>query len=266
MENKSYTSLRSKITKFPLLSQILDDAFIKEQCNGVLKNFLLLRSDNGEALRYLESCLQLLSEVEGYDLLKARLKGVCGWDGYQEILAQINATVWFKQRDILEEIEPKLPQKRESCDCRLSFDGQQIYCEIWSAQSYMRSFETKKKSQAADLHKKEPWMSLEEAKHEVRNRAIVRTLKSKTNRQLPPNQHGILWIDGARGWLRHFDAKIIAERLFPLRPQVASIMLWSLEAGSQIGEAPFCFVNSNSDYQDISLELLRHLGRINQIF
>ncbi len=268
MENEAYESLRRTISKFPLLHCFLDNDFIKKQSAGGLKNFLLVNSGNVQALQYLEGELQLLSDVEGYDRLGERFKGACGWDQYQEVLAQITASTWFRQKGLIKEIEPALPHRTGSCDILLSFAEQEIYCEVWSAQSFLKAFESKKADnlrKASDLRKKEPWMSLEDAEHETRNRGIVRTLKGKTNRQLPPGQHGILWIDGASGWLFHFDVKMIAERLFPSRPQMASVMLWSLEQGSQIGEAPFCFVNSGSPFQDLTRKLLLHLERADQM-
>ena len=176
------------------------------------------------------------------------------------MMAQINATIWFRQKGLIKEIEPALPHRTGSCDILLSFAQQQIYCEVWAAQSFMKAFESRKTEKAVDLRKKEPWMSQEDAEHEIRNRDIARTLKHKINQQLPQGQPGMLWIDGAKGWLFHYDAKIIARRLFPLKPQMTLIMLWTLERGSQLGEPPFCFVNSKSPFQDLSRELLLHLG------
>lgn len=269
MENEPYTSLVRTISGFPLLHRFLDDIFIEGQCAGGLKNFFLMRSDNVKALQHLEGLLQQLSEVKGYDRLGARLIGACDWDGYQEIMAQINATIWFRQKGLIKEIEPALLHRTGTCDILLSFAKQEIYCEVWAAQSFMKAFESKKTGKAgktANLRKKEPWMSQEDAEHEIRNRDIVRTLKYKTNRQLPPGQHGILWIDGAKGWLFHFDVKIIAERLFPSRPQMALIMLWSLERGSQVEEEPpFCFVNSASPFQVLTRKLLLHLERVDRM-
>jgi hypothetical protein len=269
MENEPYASLRRTFSEFPLLYRFLDDTFIEGQCTNRLKNFFILHSDNVEAIQHLETLLQQLSDIKGYDRLGARLIGACDWDGYQEIMAQINATIWFRQKGLIKEIEPTLPHRTGSCDILLSFAEQEIYCEVWSAQSFMKAFESKKTEKAgkaADLRKKEPWMSLEDAEHEIRNRDIVRILKQKTNRQLPPDQHGILWIDGAKGWLFHFDVKIIADRLSPSIPRMASVMLWNLERGSQIGDAPFCFINAGSPFQAISRKLLLHLERTDQMY
>ncbi|MFC1913215.1 hypothetical protein ACFLX7_03375 [Chloroflexota bacterium] len=268
MESEPFVSLRRTISELPLLHRFLDDDFIKEQSTCGLKNFLLVHSDNVQALQYLECGLRELSEVEGFERLGARLRGACAWDQYQEVLAQINATIWFRQKDLLKEIEPTLPHRTGSCDALLVFTEQEIYCEVWAAQSFMKIFESKKTKiagKAADLRKREPWMSQKDAEHEIRNRDIVRNLNQKTKRQMPPGQHGILWIDGAKGWLFHFDVKTIAERIFPSKLQIASVMLWDGERGSQIGEAPFCFVNSGSSFQDTARKLLLHLNRTDQM-
>jgi hypothetical protein len=105
-------------------------------------------------------------------------------------------------------------------------------------------------------------MSSQDAEHEIRNRRIGRNLMDKTKLQLQFCQPGILVIDGSKAALFHFSVKEIAERLLPKRPQVALIMLWSLERGSQIGEPPFCFANSGSPFLDLTRRLLRHLGRL----
>jgi len=265
MENEPYTSLRKTISEFSLLHRFLDDVFIEGQCATVPKNFFLVRSDNVKALQHLEDLLQQLSEVKGYDRLGARLKAACDWDGYQEIMAQINATIWFRQKGLIKEIEPALPHRTGSCDILLSFAGQEIYCEVWSAQSFLKASASKKTGKVTDLRKKEPWMSQQDAKHEIRNRDIVRTLMSKTNKQLPPSQHGILWIDGGKGWLFDFDVKTIAKKIFPSRLQMSSVMLWNGERGSQIGEAPFCFVNPESPFQGLTRRLLLHLERVDQM-
>jgi hypothetical protein len=265
MENEPYTSLVKTISGFPLLHRFLNDVFIEGQCAVGLKNFFLVHSDNVEALQHLEGLLQQLTEVKGYDRLGARLIGACDWDGYQEIMAQINATIWFRQKGLIKEIEPALPHRTGRCDILLSFVEQEIFCEVWASQSFMKAFETKKTGKVAVLRKKEPWMLQQDAEHEIRNRDIVRTLMSKTNKQLPPSQHGILWIDGGKGWLFHFDVKTIAERIFPSRPQMFSVMLWNGEQGSQIGVPPFCFVNTKSPFQELTRRFLQHIGRDNQM-
>jgi hypothetical protein len=261
------TSLRTTISKFPLLHHFLDDEFIKQQGASGVKSFLLTTSENVLALQYLESLLQQLIKVEGYDRLGSPLRKTKDWDQYQEVLAQINATVWFAQKGLLKEIEPGLPHRRGRCDAKLSFAEQEIYCEVWAPQAFMTTYEAKKTEIAGKVAalREQLFMSQQDAEHEIRNKSIEGTLRDKTTRQLPPDQHGLLWIDGAKGWLFGFDVKTIAKRLFPSRPQIALIMLWNGERGSQIGEPPFCFVNSVSSFQDIARRLLLHLNRADQM-
>ncbi len=108
-------------------------------------------------------------------------------------------------------------------------------------------------------------MSEQDAEHEIRKDRITRNLLAKTRRQLPPNHPGILALETGKSMVFTFDTKKIAQKLFPSRPQVMLIMLWSLERGSQIGEAPFWFINPNSPYQNIGQKLLEYLGQDNKL-
>lgn len=108
-------------------------------------------------------------------------------------------------------------------------------------------------------------MSKQDAEHEIKQDRITRILLGKTNKQLPPNYPGILALETGKSMVFTFDTKKIAQKLFPSRPQVMLIMLWSLERGSQIGEAPFPFVNPNSPYQNIGQKLLKYLGLDNKV-
>ena len=209
-----------------------------------------------------------LATVDGYDRLKSSIGDVADWDGFQAILAQIDITLWFNDKGILKEIEPHLPQKAGYSDILLSFSEQDIYCEVTSPESLQKSIESKKQNEAEkvqNLLKKQRWMSEQDAEHEIKQDRITRILLEKTNKQLPRNYPGILALETGKSMLFTFDTKKIAQQLFPSRPQVMLIMLWSLERGSQIGEAPFWFVNPSSQYQNIGQKLLKYLGQDNII-
>ena len=209
-----------------------------------------------------------LVSINGYDRLKSSIEDVADWDGFQAIIAQIDTTVWFKDRGILKEIEPCLPHRAGYADILISFSEQDIYCEVTSPESLQKSMESKKQNEAKkvqNLLKKQPWMSKQDAEHELKINSAVRNLLDKTKHQLPPNHPGILALETGKSMVLSFDVKRIAEKLFPSRPQVTLIMLWSLERGSQIGEAPFWFVNPNSPYQNIGQKLLEYLGQDNKV-
>ncbi len=216
----------------------------------------------------LEKIAAGLTLVNGYDRLISLIKGVASWDEYMEIRAQINTTRWFKEKSLIKEIEPKLPHREGYSDMLLSFSEQAIYCEVTSPESIQKSIESKKQNEVKkvqNLLKKQSWMSEQDAEHEIRKDRITRNLLAKTRRQLPPNHPGILALETGKSMVFTFDTKKIAQKLFPSRPQVMLIMLWSLERGSQIGEAPFCFVNPNSPYQNIGQKLLEYLGLDNKV-
>ncbi len=209
-----------------------------------------------------------LVTVNGYDRLKSSIEDVADWDGFQAIWAQIDTTLWFKDKGILKEIEPHLPHRVGCADILLSFSEQDIYCEVTSPESMQKSLESKKNNEAEKVRillGKEPWMSKQHAEHEFKIRRAVKHWMSKTKQQLPANYPGILAIDTGKAWLSHFDVKIAVKRLFPKRPQLVLIMLWNPERDSQIGEAPFWFINTNSPYQNIGQELLKYLWQDNKV-
>ncbi|MFC1993083.1 hypothetical protein ACFLV3_04670 [Chloroflexota bacterium] len=211
----------------------------------------------------MDNRLTELTSVTGYGRLCSRLRGSSDWDGYQEFLAQINITLWFKDKGILKEIEPALANSMGRADILLTFSQQDIYCEITSRQSLEKSIKSKRGNDAQkvqNLLKKEPWMTQQDAKNEIEIDRILRISLRKTSKQLPANHPGILALDGGKGAVYVHKIKRVAKELLQQRPQVILIMLWSLEKGSQIGEAPFWFVNPNSPYQDIRQELLEYLG------
>jgi len=209
-----------------------------------------------------------LASVKGYDRLKSRLHNVTDWDSYKEMSAQIDITLWFKEKSLLKEIEPELPQREGNADALLSFSQQDIYCEVTSPESLQKSIESKKDNKVEkvqNLLKKQPWMSKQDAEHELKIERAVRNLLDKTKRQLPPNHPGVLALETGKSATFSFDVRKIAPQLFKSRPQLVIIMLWSLERGSQIGEAPFWFINPNSPYQNIGQKLLEYLGQDNKV-
>lgn len=216
----------------------------------------------------LEKSLAGLASVNGYDRLKSLLKGVADWDEYQETLAQIDITLWFKRKNLLKEIEPELPHREGYADILLSFSYEDIYCEVNSFESLAKSLASKTQdednkieSKWQKLRKGQPWLTKQDVEYEIEVERIVRNLLVKTNKQLPPNHPGILALETGKSMVFCYKIKEVADRLFTQRPQVALIMLWSLEKGSQIGEAPFWFVNPNSPYQNIGQKLLKYLGQ-----
>lgn len=278
MENECYLKLQPIISTFPHLHQFLDDDFIRTQCEGGLKCYFLEYLANEESrdkpdqyLPTLEKMLAELSSVTGYDRLARLLRGAPDGEQYREALAQIDITLWFKQKSLLKEIEPELPYRVGNADMLLSFSQQDIYCEVTSPESLQKSIESKESKKQSEakkvqiLLKKQPWMSKQDAEHEIKQDRITRSLLEKTNKQLPRNYPGILALETGKSMVSTFDAKKIARKLFPSRPQVMLIMLWSLERGSQIGEAPFPFVNPNSPYQNIGQKLLEYLGLDNKV-
>lgn len=218
----------------------------------------------------LEKCSLGLSSVNGFNKLKKQLNGVSNWEEFQAIRAQINVTCWFKDRNILKEIEPDLPHRKGSADILLVFSNHDIYCEVNSLESFAKVKEPKE--QNADIEKIKiksknlPWLTELDIEHAIKRERIIRNLKEETNKQLPLNYPGILALETGRAAVFSLEVKEIATKLFKNRHQVILIMLWSLEKGSKIGEAPFWFVNPSSRYQNVGQELLRYLGQGNNVF
>ena len=80
---------------------------------------------------------------------------------------------------------------KPSADILLSFSEQDIYCEVTSPESLQKSIESKKQSEAKkvqNLLKKQPWMSKQDAEHEIKQDRITRFLLEKTNKQLLDHQ------------------------------------------------------------------------------
>lgn len=217
----------------------------------------------------LRKSLACLTSVNGYNKLETRINCVSDWDEYRAILAQIDVTLWFKDKNVLKEIEPRLPHREGFGDILLTFSNQDIYCEVTSFESLAKSIESKK--QDSDHKKvkskleKRPYLTRQDIEHEIKNDRIIRNLLEKTNKQLPKNHPGILALETGRAMVFHGNVKEIAKRIFKNRPQVTLIMLWSLERGSVIGEAPFWFSSNDSRYQNIGRELLKYLQEDNKL-
>lgn len=204
-----------------------------------------------------------LAYVKGYDRLISSIRDVADWDGFKAISAQINATQWFKDKNILKEIEPELPHSLKSADMLLSFSHEDIYCEVTSLESLVKSIEAKRQdgdNERIEIKRQKlPYLSKLDIEHEIKKDRIIRNLVDKTNKQLPKNHPGILALETGRAMVFQLEVKEIAKKLFNNRPHIMLIMLWSLERGSGIGEPPFPFVNQKSNYQNIGQELLKYL-------
>jgi len=204
-----------------------------------------------------------LAYVKGYDRLVSSIRDVVDWDGFQAISAQIKTTSWFKDKGILKEIEPPLPHREGYADILISFSQQDIYCEVTSLESLVKSIEAKRQDgdneRVETKRQKLPYLSRLDIEHEIKKDRIVRNLSEKTNKQLPKNHPGILALETGRAMVFQSEVKEIAKKLFNNRPHIMLIMLWSLEGGSGIGEPPFLFVNQKSNYQNIGQELVNYL-------
>ncbi len=135
MKDDCYLQLQSTLSKHPHIYQFLDDDFIRKQCDSGLKCYFLEYLANKESkskpcqyLPTLEKMLAELSSVTGYDRLARLLRGASDWDEYNEFLAQIDITLWFKQKSLLKEIERGLPCSTGVGDILLAFSQQDIYC------------------------------------------------------------------------------------------------------------------------------------------
>jgi len=279
MQSECYQRLQPILSEYLHVYQFLNDGFIRGQCESALKNFLLKRLDNEESSHFtcqhlptLEQRLAGLTSITGYDRLKPLLRGASDWDEYQEFLAQIDITLFFKHKNLLKEIEPELPHRVGNADVLLSFSQQDIYCEVTSFESLAKSVESKTQdednkieSRLQELRKEQPWLTKQDVENKIETNRIVKNLLGKTNKQLPQCYPGILALETGKSMVFHYKIKEVADRLFPQRPQVILIMLWSLERGSQIGEPPFWFVNPNSPYQNIGQKLVKYLGQENKV-
>lgn len=278
MENERYLQLQLIISRFPYLHQFIDNDFIRQQCESGLRCHILKRLDNKESsysmlqhLPTLEKRLAELTSITGYGRLCSRLRVASDWDGYQEFLAQIDITLWFKDKGILKEIEPELANSMGKADILLTFSQQAIYCEVTSFQSIAKSIESKTKREEKkirELRKSQPWKTEQDVEHELKTKRVVRNLLDKTKRQLPSNHPGILALETGKSAIFGFDVRDIAQKLFPSRPQVVLIVLWSWESDGgdnsdlrwERNTPSCCFINGGSKFRQIEEGLLESLG------
>lgn len=283
MNNESFLQLQSTISRFPNLRQFFDDDFIGGQCKRGIHNFYLKQltcvssRDIGEShLPYLENRLSKLSGILGYERLGDVLRGAYSWDRYQDALAQIDITLWYKENGLVKEIEPTLPHRKGYGDILLSFQGRDIYCEVKSFASPIESMrsrtqdeENKTEDKIRKFRQGQPWLTRSMAENKLKIRSIEENLLKKTRRQLPPNYPGILSLEAGKAGVFALDVRDMAPQLFRSRPQLALIMLWSWESPAHNDpdrlnwgrdKPSFCYVNPLSKFRVIGEALLQHLN------
>ncbi len=142
-----------------------------------------------------------------------------------------------------------LSHREGKADILLSLNGQDIYCEITSFQSIIKSINVVDNNRKKNRHR-----------GKVKIDRIIRNLLRKTSRQLPPDHPGILALHALKSGIFAFDVRLIAQRLLPQRLQVALIALWSGEGtGPDINwDIPTLFIiNRRSQYRYIGEALLQ---------
>jgi hypothetical protein len=270
MESELYQKLHSILCNYPTIYQLLGGDFFRRQCKAELTSCILKHlaqeghNENLPHLSYMESQLAQLSCFPGFNKLQKGLRSPNG-DEYYETQIQIERSVWFAQQHLLKEIEPELHDQGESCDMLLAFKGQHIYCEVTSRRfAGVNSKITT--AQMQRLQKKQPWLTEQDIEYQYEINNVLRSLKDKAQHQLPPTAPGILVLETGRAMFFHWQTKELANKLFAstsraTTPHVILIMLWSGDSGSQMGEAPFWFVNRNSYFKAIGRALLKYLGQ-----
>lgn len=270
MESELYQKLSSVLCKYPTINRFLGGDFLHKQCRSGLKSYILKRltqadtSENLQHLDYWNSRLARLSCVPGFDKLQKGLRSA-NWAQYYETLTQIDISIWFSQRHLLKEIEPELPHRRGNCDLLISLKLGDIYCEVTSRRFPQVNSQIPVE-EIQRVQKGQPWLTEQDLTYQQEIESVLRSLRAKAKRQLPPNSPGILVLETGRAAFFRWQSKDLADKLFagesqsPI-PQVILIMLWSLERGSDIGEAPFWFLNRNSQFKTFGLGLLKYLGQ-----
>lgn len=190
----------------------------------------------------MESQLAQLSCFPGFNKLQKALRSSNG-DEYYETQIQIERSVWFALHRLLKEIEPELHDNRRGCDMLLSLEEHPIYCEVTSRQ-FPGVNSKRTAAQMQRLQKKQPWLTEQDIEYQYEINNVLRSLRDKTHRQLPPTVPGILVLETGRAMFFHPHTKDLANKLFAStsrapRPHVILIMLWSGDSGSRMGEAPF---------------------------
>lgn len=276
MKEQLFTELERIISQYPLLSQSIHKRFIAKNCDEGINCHILKRlsdkessSDMQQHLPTLERRLAELAPIHGYERLGNILRGATNWDEYQEVLSQLDRTLWFKRNKLLAEIEPPLPHRLGSSDMVLCFSSQIIYCEVSSFQSLYKTLLTRSKKQEKTVQVEFPNAQKitlrEEQRSEVQFEAqkVVRNLLEKTKRQLPQGYMGILALDTLKSAKFSYDIRLVAERLFPQREQVTVIGLWSGEDDDEPGwemKPTTFFLNNNSQFREVGRELIKTLG------
>lgn len=270
MESEPCQKLHAILCNYPTVYQLLSPDFLRRQCRAGLTSYILKRvaqEEHNESvpyLSYMESQLSQLSCFSGFSKLQKGLRSSNGHE-YYETRIQIKMSVWFAQHHLLKEIEPKLDDKGGSCDMILSLKEQPIYCEATS----LRFSGVNNKTTAAQmqrLQKEQPWLTEQAIEYQGKIKAVLQSLRDKARRQLPSIAPGILVLETGRAMFFYCQTKDLANKFFAstsqaTTPHVILIMLWSSEGGSQIGEAPFWFVNRNSHFKAIGQALLKYLGQ-----
>lgn len=283
MADLIYIRLREILARFPRLHEFLDDDFVRKQCEAGLKNYLLkqLAAQNSLTEQHLPALEKRLAALAspgdnysgaGYHKLGQRLRGVGDWDQYQEFLTQIDITLWFKQKALLKEIEPRLPHSKGEADILLSCNQQDIYCECTSFQSLWKSIQEeadsesdKQKKKQEKLKKEYRGLTMDDVTHKGEIDNTVRKLLDKTKNQLPSDWPAILALDTSKAAVYSPDIKEIARRLFPKRRHLVLIASWSWENSSQNfldweRATPKLFVNSESKFPTVGKDLVTFLG------
>ncbi len=270
MGSEVYQRLHSILCNYPTMYQLLGGDFLRRQCKAELTSCILKHlaqeghNENLPYLSYMESQLAQLSCFPRFNKLQKALRSPNVHE-YYETQIQIEKSIWFAQHHLLKEIEPELHDKRRSCDMLLSLEEQPIYCEVTSRR-FPGVNSKRTAAQMQRLQKKQPWLPEQEIECQLETNTLLRSLRYKAKLQLPPTAPGIIVLETGRAMFFYWQTKDLANKLFAStsrapRPHVILIMLWSGDSGSQMGEAPFWFVNRNSHFKAIGQALLKYLGQ-----
>ena len=267
-ERELYEKLSSILREYPAIDQFLSKDFLRKQCISGLSSYILKHvaqkdtKDNSQYLDSLENQLARLENVPGFGELRKGLRS-SNWEQYYEARTQIDTSVWFSQRGMLKEIEPDLLHRTGSCDLLISLEQNDIYCEVTSRR-FSEANSAKALERMQKVQKKQPWLTPGDVVSQQQIDYVLQSLRYKAKHQLPPCSPGILVLETGRDGLYRQHIIELANKLFTDKsqapiPQVILIMLWSLERGSNIGEAPFWFINRNSQFKNVGTELIKHL-------
>jgi hypothetical protein len=261
MNHEVYSLITSILGKFPYICNLLDDKYIRKQCENSVTNHLFKRLLNAETfssalehLPTLEKRLVKLSGISGYTRLGSTLKAATDWDQYQELLTQIDFTIWFDQIGLVKEIEPGIPNSPNVADILLFHEGQDIYCEVSSFASLPKLMESTHDTSTAL------------PKGEKRINAMVHKLRYKTTHQLPSGYPCILAINLTKSPDKSvFHLRRAASILLPEHLQVALIAVVGWEGDDEdfnwSADPDHFFINRKSPYRHMAERLLLSLNR-----